>query len=358
MVRKVTFVVRAAPTLGALLSFAQATRKHRSGLGDRLERDVRVALESAARTLEPTLGPLGWLARRGLARPSGYLDATGLTAETTVTFDLRAAVSAALDQGSRLDGRAYTDLYSLRALVRSLRKSGLVALESVLLGRQADTARSLLRAVETACRETALLDEELVPKAFRRMTPAAPEPSEAPKPPSSRAEPAFGPKPETTTTSDPSTEGKTSAGGSFGGLPDDATSPPETPEAPLSDRGLTLDAEFFLEHARLKVWPCSDKVLTRARRTVLIQLHPDRAGEGSEACFRSALKGFDDLSRALAAMPPTAREARPTAEPPTVTRSSGSAVGQWPPPPPMAAEPIEPPTPKIRRQSFSRSSKA
>lgn len=360
MVRKVSFTVRPTPALGALLSFAQATRAHRGGLGDRLDREVRLSLESAARTLDPALGPMRWLSRRGLARSSGYLDATGLAVETTVTIDLRSAVAAALAQGPRVDGRAYTDLYSLRALVRALRTNDLLAFDGVLLGRQADTARALLRAVEAACRETALCDEALVPKGYARAAPGAPSaqgpapapasaqtPAPAAPPRAGRA--ARGPSPKARATST-----STSTSSSFGGLPDDATSPPVAPAVELSARGLTPDAEFFLESGGLKVWPCSAKVLSRTRRAVLIALHPDRAGEGSEARFRSALRGFEDLARVLSTAPaPVVKPTSPT--PPAAPVVPAPGIGQWPPPPSTAPVQVEA---APRRQSFKRSSKA
>lgn len=364
MVRKVTFTVRPTPALGALLSFAQSTRTHRSGLGDRLEREVLLALESAARTLDPVPERLRWLTRRGLARASGYVHAATIAAETTVTFDLRAMVAAALAQGPRVDGRAYTDLYCIRSLVRSVREAELLSIDGVVLGRQADTTRALLRVIEGACRETALRDETVVPKAFARVTPGAAQPQAKPSPPA----PAPQAKPPTAKKVAPP-EPKAPAGsfgGSFGGLPDDATSPPVAPETPLSPRGLTLDAEFFLESARLTVWPCSAKVLTRSRRSVLIALHPDRAGEGSEGRFRSALKGFEDLARVLSTTPSPPREAKPPPAPPpppAVRPPPVSAIGQWPPPPvtiPVAVPPapVETSAPTTKRQSFKRSSKA
>nr|MBK7067347.1 hypothetical protein [Deltaproteobacteria bacterium] len=183
MVRKVTFTVRPTPALGALLSFAQSTRAHRSGLGDRLEREVLLALESVARTLDPVPELLRWLTRRGIARASGYVHAAALAAEATVTFDLRAMVAAALAQGPRVDGRAYTDLYCIRSVVRSVREAELLSIDGVVLGRQADTTRALLRAIEGACRETALRDESVVPKAFARVTPGAAQPTTKPNPP-------------------------------------------------------------------------------------------------------------------------------------------------------------------------------
>ncbi len=367
MVRKVTFIVRPAPTLGALLTFAQATRTHRSGLGERLEREVRLALETAARTLDPLLVPLRWLARRGHSRTSGYVDATGLSTETTVTFDLRAAVTAALEQGPRIDGRDYTDLYSLRSLIRTLRKAELLSFDGVLLGRQSDTPRALLRVVEAACRETALCDELMVPKVFIGIMPVTPDRPKAPKVPKpalKNARGTVGASPEPTSAEPKKSEGPTahtapsgaSMGGSFGGLPDDATSPPTTPETPLSSRGLSLDAEFFLESARLKVWPCSPTVLSRARRTVLIALHPDRAGEGTEVLFRSALKGFEDLSEALSALPPPSRDSK-SVQAAVSSDVRSPAIGQWPPPP-IAAAPTETPAGAAQRQSFKSSSKA
>lgn len=356
MVRKVSFTVRPTPALGALLSFAQATRAHRSGLGDRLDREVRLSLESAARTLDPALGPMRWLSRRGLARSSGYLDATGLAVESAVTFDLRAAVATALAQGPRVDGRAYTDLYSLRALVRALRTSELLTFDGVLLGRQADTPRALLRAVEAACRETALGDETLVPKGFARVTPGAPPPPNPVPAPASAPmpSPAAPPRAERVARAPSPKARPTSTSSSFGGLPDDATSPPVAPTVELSARGLSPDAEFFLERGGVKLWPCSAKVLTRTRRAVLIALHPDRAGEGSEARFRSALKGFEDLARVLSTAPaPVLKPTPPTA--PTAPVAAVSGIGQWPPPPSTAPAPVEG---APRRQSFKRSSKA
>ncbi|TAK21669.1 MAG: hypothetical protein EPO40_29690 [Myxococcaceae bacterium] len=364
MVRKVTFIVRPTPALGALLSFAQSTRTHRSGLGDRLEREVLLALESAARTLDPVPELLRWLTRRGLARTSGYVHAASIAAETTVTFDLRAMVAAALAQGTRVDGRAYTDLYCIRSLVRSVREAELLSIDGVVLGRQADTTRALLRAIEGACRETALRDESVVPKLFARVTPGAAQPPTKPTPPAPAPQ-AKAPTAKRVAPPEPKPPAG-SFGGSFGGLPDDATSPPVAPETPLSPRGLTLDAEFFLESARLTVWPCSAKVLTRSRRSVLIALHPDRAGEGSEARFRSALKGFEDLARVLSTTPPPAREAKPPPAPPppsAVRPQPVSAIGQWPPPPPsitiaVSSAPVETSAPTAKRQSFKRSSKA
>jgi len=372
MVRKVTFTVRPSPALGALLSFAQATRTHRSGLGERLEREVLLALESAARTLDPVPERLRWLTRRGLARASGYVHAAAMAAETTVTFDLRAMVAAALAQGPRVDGRAYTDLYCIRSLVRSVRESELLSIDGVVLGRQADTTRALLRAVEAACRETALRDETVIPKAFARVTPGAAQPqanAPAPSPQVKPNPPAPSPQVKPPKAKKPAPrepEGQTgSFGGSFGGLPDDATSTPVAQEVPLSPRGLTLDAEFFLESAQLTVWPCSAKALSRSRRSVLIALHPDRAGEGSEARFHSALKGFEDLARVLSSMPPPAREPKAPAAPPpppAVRPQPASAIGQWPPPPPPAPDvpvaPVEASAPTAKRQSFKRSSKA
>ena len=350
MVRKVAFTVRPAPTLAALLSYAQATRAHRGGLGDRLDREVRLALESAARTLDPVLGLLRWLGRRSLARSSGYVDATGLAAEVTVAVDLRAAVAAAVNEGSRVDGRAYTDLYSLRALARALRGGDLLGLDGVLLGRQADTARALVRALDAACREAAIGDESMVPKAFAQRPMGVPAPAPKADPPQPK------PKPKAATTA------------SFGGLPDDATSAPPSAaveESPKSARGLTLDAEFFLESARLKGWPCSAKVLARARKSVLLGLHPDRAGDASEESFRRAVKGHAELAAALSATPTPATKPAPATTPtvvaapaPAAVPARASAIGQWPPPPPAAVTLVEATPPPARRQSFKRSSKA
>lgn len=324
MVRKVSFVVRPNPALGSLLSFARASRGRPTALGDRLEREVRLALDGAARTLEAPFTLLRWLARRGAAKASGYVDPSGLAAEVGVTFDLRSAVVAALTQHPRVDGRASTDLYALRELLRALRKSDLLSVDDVALGRQPDSARSLLRVVEAACRETALADSGAVPRAFAR--PSAPgveavTPVEAPAPkpgPAKVRKKVERPK----------------AASSFGGLPDDATSAPPVVEVPRSERGLSFDGEFFLEAANLKVWPCTARVLARARKVVLMKLHPDRAGEGAEADFGRALRGYEDLTTVLAALPPAPapqRPARVVAK--VVVTTATSPVGQWPPPP-------------------------
>lgn len=329
MVRKVSFVVRPNPALGALLSFAKASRARPSGLGERLEREVRLSLDGAAHALEVPLAMMRWLGRRGAARSAGHADPTGLAGEVAVAFDLRAAVVAALGQHPRVDGRAATDLYALRALVRTLRKTELLSLDDVALGRQPDGVRALLRVIEAACRETALADEGLVPKLFARVTPGAAAPAPTPEAPPSRAK-VKGVRSEAR--AEPR-----KASASFGGLPDDATSAPVAPPVVLSARGLTADGEFFLDAARVKAWPCSAKVLTAARRTVLVRLHPDRAGEGSEAAFRSALKGYDELAAALAATPRVPRAPEPVRPTPPAApkpaRVASSPIGQWPPPP-------------------------
>ena len=360
MVRKVTFVVRAAPGLGALLSFSQATRKRRSGLGERLEREVTQSLSAAARTLDPILELVRWLCRRGLARFSGYVDVNGLAVETKVSLDLRLAVAAALGQGSRVDARAYADLYALRSLVRSLRETELLTLDNILLGRHVDTPRALLRTVDEACRETALGDESLVPKAFQRVAPAPPEPVDTDAPRDDNASvvrsqaPTVAP-PKRSKATRPTSTDSTPTTGSFGDLPDDATSPPAAPPETLSTRGLTIEAEAALELARLTAWPCSPRTLARARRALLIRLHPDRAGEGSEVQFRRALKGFEDLARVLADSP-----SQPSIDPvvrPTLVTTAAAGFGQWPPPA-EASPPAEDSDGRPFRQSFRRSSKA
>lgn len=340
MVRKVSFVVRPNPALGALLAFARASRGRSVGLGERLEREVRLALDGAARTLEAPVALLRWLARGGSAKATGYVDASGLSTEVTVTFDLRSAVVASLAQHPRVDGRACADLYALRSLLRALRRCELLSLDDVALGRQADSARSLLRVVEAACRETALADDACVPRAFARpVAPTAtPLVDEAPK---TEPKPRVKKAPEAA-----------KSASFFGGLPDDATSAPPVVEVPRSERGLTLDGEFFLGVAAVTAWPCTPKVLARARKAVLMKLHPDRAGDGAEADFGRALRGYEDLVTVLAALPPPPPKVRPVA--PTVTvapATASSPIGQWPPPPSAVTE-------VVARQSFRRSSKA
>ncbi len=340
MVRKVSFVVRPSPALGALLSFARASRGRSVGLGERLEREVRLALDGAARALEAPIALLRWLARGGSAKTTGYVDASGLSTEVAVTFDMRSAVVAALAQHPRVDGRACADLYALRSLLRALRKSELLSLDDVALGRQADNARALLRAVETACRETALADVAAVPRAFARPVAPTSTPLVDDAPPrETKARPKKAPE-------------AAKSASFFGGLPDDATSAPPVVEVPRSERGLTLDGEFFLTVAGVAVWPCAPKALSRARKAVLMKLHPDRAGDGAEADFGRALRGYEELVTVLAALPPPAPKPRPVA--PTVAVAAATAsspIGQWPPPPNATGE-------VVPRQSFKRSSKA
>ncbi len=340
MVRKVSFVVRPNPALGALLAFARASRGRSVGLGERLEREVRLALDGASRTLEAPIALLRWLARGGSAKTTGYVDASGLSTEVAVTFDLRSAVVAALAQHPRVDGRACADLYALRSLLRALRKCELLSLDDVALGRQADSARSLLRVVEAACRETALADEAAVPRAFAR-----------PVAPTSTPMVDEVPTKETRTRAKKPPEAAKAAS-FFGGLPDDATSAPPVVEVPRSERGLTLDGEFFLSVAGVAVWPCAPNALSRARKAVLMKLHPDRAGDGAEADFGRALRGYEDLVTVLAALPPPPPKVRVAT--PTVTvapTTVSSPIGQWPPPPSATTE-------VVSRQSFKRSSKA
>lgn len=121
---------------------------------------------------------------------------------------------------------------------------------------------------------------------------------------------------------------------SFGGLPDDAQ-PTNRQEAvePLSARGLSLDAEFFLEQAKLS-WPCSAEQMERARKAVLARLHPDRAGSDSTALFQRAMRGWQALGKQLPK--DVTSKATPTPAPVTPVpkaKPTATVVGQWPPPP-------------------------
>jgi hypothetical protein len=86
---------------------------------------------------------------------------------------------------------------------------------------------------------------------------------------------------------------------SFGGLPDDAEpTNHKAPTEPVSTRGLSLDAEFFLEQSELP-WPSTKEQIDRARKKVLARLHPDRAGVDSTTQFHRAMRGIDALLRLL-----------------------------------------------------------
>ncbi len=111
---------------------------------------------------------------------------------------------------------------------------------------------------------------------------------------------------------------------SFGGLPDDAqpTNKIETVEA-LSPRGLSLDAEFFLEQAKIP-WPSPMELIERARKLVLARLHPDRAGAESAGSFHRAMRGVQSLFQQLN----NKSHEAPAVEPKKSRESSG---GEWPP---------------------------
>jgi hypothetical protein len=86
---------------------------------------------------------------------------------------------------------------------------------------------------------------------------------------------------------------------SFGGLPDDAE--PEDRSAKreaLGPRGLVLDAEFFVDEAAIP-WPCDAMTLDRARKSLLVRFHPDRAGAAGVEMFQRAMRGYGALARAL-----------------------------------------------------------
>lgn len=132
---------------------------------------------------------------------------------------------------------------------------------------------------------------------------------------------------------------------SFGGLPDDAK--PEdlrAPGAQMSPRGLSLDAEFFLEHAGIAHWPCTPAELERGRKHALARLHPDRQGEGAAALFHRAVRGHAELvarlaeasiqagagvSNSFTSAAPSVQYAARVSTPP----ASGASplVGEWPP---------------------------
>ncbi|MDP3276592.1 MAG: hypothetical protein Q8Q09_15450 [Deltaproteobacteria bacterium] len=131
---------------------------------------------------------------------------------------------------------------------------------------------------------------------------------------------------------------------SFGGLPDDAV--PEDRNAVRPERGargLLLDAEFFLDEAELP-WPCDLQALERARKTLALRFHPDRAGPDAEPAFRRTMQGFHALIRWFESNPPPSPPP-PHAPPPTTSPSPSRAAHKTKPPPatPRAKPPVEVP---------------
>lgn len=116
----------------------------------------------------------------------------------------------------------------------------------------------------------------------------------------------------------------------FGGLPEDAESRPRGQEpVEMGPRGITLDAEFFLEQGKVAQWPCSRDELESARRRALMALHPDRVGEQGTRLFQRAVRGFNELVRWVE----THSEPAVATQPPTASVRAKPLVGEWPPRP-------------------------
>ncbi|MBL8600832.1 MAG: hypothetical protein JNK72_02815 [Myxococcales bacterium] len=336
--RRLSFVVGPTPpfeALGVLHGAGQSRGRVSPLVEGRLGRAITQVLNTHEPALQGHERVVRWLIEHGLvaAETRGALWRARLTGRV----DLR-VMARDFERGSKL--RAYTALYAVRALLAMCQGSPLWMCLSLTLGPREVTVSEALKQLEALARAHGFDGFERVPKRFvvaptreasaepEAQTKAAPKatpkttPKATPKDaPRAEAAPAPGVK-------KPKARAKRPVTG-FGGLPDDAEPcpPPPAPGPALSPRGLSFEAEYFLEVAKLTEWPCAPGRLVGARREVIAALHPDRAGEASGRDFHRALKGYEALTAALAALPQTPEK------PSVSSKQSAGAVNEWPPPP-------------------------
>lgn len=348
------------------LTALSSLRAGATGLGAHFEGEVAAAWRDLEGALELPGRCIEWLWQRGFLRGAPATRNTPRwMAKLTLHIPLRALDPKLDGERDPLRGPAHTTLFALRALLRTLHAHPWFTVLALRIGKTPARLAATLRAVEADARARKLPDDAVPSRLTRaRPTPdahdtAAPAESEtvraaAKTAPPKRAKPVVEapaePPPKRNTK-----RAKPAADAGFGGLPDDAVSEDRTAAASLSARGLTLDAEFFLAEAKIEAWPCAAKVLERARKVLLLQLHPDRAGESSTTAFHRAIKGFEELRARLpqepepvatppapppapappvdAAPPPAAPRAKPRAARPQPPPARVTSRGEWPPPP-------------------------
>lgn len=374
MARKFNMVLRPAAALVLLVRLADASATPwPSGLGPRLRRELQSERARLHDELSLYQRCVVWMERRRLAQidRARRPDATG--AVWGASIQIRADLDALAEKASReenAEGRARVSLHALRRVLKFISQRGLIDVASLRVGKSRASVTDALSALDGACAEQGValgralpgvLDAEVARVAATPVAPVKPAPTTTraaerptrPAPASTSNEPS--PKvesPRRPPTAPPSP--KASCAG-FGDLPDDAEPEDRAAKESLSARGLSADAEFFLQETGVADWPCDPLVLARARKNAVSRLHPDRAGDASAMAFHRVLKGHAELLRKLpprqsaqATAPPVVPPAVPASvAPPVAVASPASVVARPRRRPTEAHTPMAvPPTPK------------
>jgi hypothetical protein len=313
--RTISFRVKPSPALSALFTLDTSPTMgatFRAALDDELSR-VREPLSLLAECVWWLADRKHFRRTRDGAKDSGAWK-PGKPVRTTSLFDGELAVdvaelSAEVESG---DEAARVTSVAVRSVADALRDGALVIADDARAGRIRTTVAGLAkeirahleraeraahRAAERSAkeeeRERQARERERIERARERDEKRARE-EEARRAREARSTKAHAGK-------------RKAKPSSFGGLPDDAEPEDRTKEREqLSPRGLPLDAEFFLDEARLP-WPCEARALDSARKVLLARFHPDRAGEGATAQFQRAMRGYQALIKAIEKGSPSAR---------------------------------------------------
>lgn len=361
--RTISFRVKPSPALSALFTLdASPTvgETFRAALDDELER-VREPLSLLAECV-------WWLADQKLFRRTrdGSRDTgawkPGKPVRTTGLFDGELAVdvaelSAEVESG---DDSARVTSVAVRNVAEALREGALVVADDARAGRVRSPISGLAKEIrahlERAERAAQRVAERLAKEQERERAreEQAREEREREKQARLREREERRAREERERlareqrASAPKAAKRKSKPTSFGGLPDDAEPEDRTQEKEqLSPRGLPLDAEFFLDEAKLP-WPCEARAIDSARKVLLARFHPDRAGEGATVQFQRAMRGYQALVKAIEKGTGAARTAERSA-----SVAAAHAIKSEPAAAPVPAEPAAPKSrkraPKVER---------
>lgn len=377
MARKLNMVVRPSGALVHLSAMVDdSASQWPAGLGERLRRELCAELSRQHDELSLYARCVAWLERRRLvrverARGRGTGEATPVwLCALTFKIDLDALCTQATQESaqerthSSAKERAWVSCHALRRVLKFITQRGLIEVASLRAGKLRATATEALASFEALCAESGMswgrglppvLGDERAERVERveRVEQAPPQKKaekveakteakreppkgEAPRVESPSAEKSKTEKPRS---EKPKTETREKSAGSagFGGLPDDAEPEDRRATEALSARGLTADAEFFLSETGIAEWPCDPATLSRARRSAVSRLHPDRAGDASATLFHRVIKGHVELLQKLSKF----AEQPPTAATPVDKPASTAAV----PSPAPSSSPASAPSP-------------
>ncbi len=358
MIRKVHVALGPTEALRALarLDPGLSETTGMGALSERFRREVDREVDRHREALDRLGRCLEWLCRRGIARVrrprtrGGPRVPTWLCPVEIRTDLVDLARTAAAEDAP--EGPVRTTCLALGMILRTVAVPSLLEVTAVRTGNNRARLRDVLTALDAALTEAGVSTRGPLPAALgggtlprRERTEAQEDVAVPVTPATTPPEPAAPRVPKRSRTDGQEAAREPVTG--FGALPDDAQPEDRRNGETLSPRGLTADAEFFLTEAGIAAWPCSVEVLDRARRTMVTQLHPDRAGEASTVAFHRVVKGHGELVRKLSATT-TPEAAPPVVVPPAPVRRS--TVGEWPPPtvptgPPLATPAAPAPVP-------------